>query len=227
MSTRGGSHPARRSSNGDPADLATRLLEHAVDLTRHSGPEAVSLREVQRRSGVSPAAAYKHYRDRGALMVAVGQRASAMLAEAIERSFDGVELGSDQLATALARLRAGVAAYIDFALREPGLYRAVFLTEEDPVDLGEPAPASRGGGGLGPYQLLQNSIRDLVNHGAMTEEDANWSDTAVWAASHGLALLLLDSPLRKLDIIQQQQAIDRLIDVVLAGLATRPAGGPA
>ena len=224
MSTNAGSPRVERVDNDTRAgDLAARLLGHAVDLTRHSGPEAVSLREVQRRSGVSPAAAYKHYRDRAALMVAVGQRASAMLAEAIERSFAGVESRPDKPAMSLARLRAGMTAYIDFALRDPGLYRAVFLTDEDPADLSEPALASRGGGGLGPYQLLQNSIGELVNLGEITDGYDDWSDTAVWAASHGMALLLLDSPLRKLDTEDRGRAVDRLVDLIVSGL-TRPGG---
>lgn len=224
MSTRPESQSGRGTIGPERADLRATLLEHAVDLTRQSGPDAVSLREVQRRSGVSPAAAYRHYRDREALMVAVGRRASAMLANAIQRGLDSVVEGPDKTKKAVARLRAGSRAYIDFALQEPGLYRAVFLTDEDPADLGHPAPASRGTGGLGPYQLLQNCINDLVSEGVLAEGNAAWSDTTMWAASHGLALLLLDGPLRKLDAAQKRDTEERLLDVVIAGLADHPEG---
>jgi AcrR family transcriptional regulator len=200
------------------ADLRATLLEHAVDLTRGSGPDSVSLREVQRRSGVSPAAAYRHYRDRDALMVAVGQRASAMLADRIQQAIDSAELGTNAPHNAIARLHAGARAYINFALQEPGLYRAVFLTDENPAVLETPAFASRGAGGLGPYQLLQQCLQEMSGAGLLAKERAAWSDTTVWAASHGIALLLLDSPLGKLDEAQQHDAIERLLEVVIAGL---------
>lgn len=221
MSTNDRRRERLEPQDGTRADLRTTLLEHAIALTRQKGPDGVSLREVQRRSGVSPAAAYKHYRDREALLLAVGQRASAVLADAIQVALDAVPPGRDAKWTAIARLRAGSAAYLDFARREPGLYRAVFLTDEAPADLQNPAAASRGTGGLGPYQLLQQCLQDLIAQGILPEANARWSDTTVWAASHGLAMLLLDGPLRRLDDIQKQQATDRLLDIVIAGLANQ------
>lgn len=208
-------------------DLRRTLLEHAVALTRELGPDAVSLREVQRRSGVSPAAAYRHYRDREALLFAVGQRASALLGDHIQAALDtvpvpgpdGAERGADARRHAVARLRAGLEAYLDFMRREPGLFRAVFLTGEDPEHLREPDPASRGTAGRGPYQLLQDCLEDLVTVGVLSEPAAPWSDVAVWSATHGLAVLMLDGPLRFLDDDQAHAATERLLDVVVAGLA--------
>jgi AcrR family transcriptional regulator len=204
-------------------DLRADLLEHAVALTREQGPDALSLREVQRRSGVSPAAAYRHYRDREALLFAVGQRASALLGDHIQAALDAVpapgNTGPDIQSFALARLRAGIEAYLDFMRREPGLFRAVFLTGEDPEHLIEPDSASRGAGGRGPYQLLRDSLDELVDVGVLAEAAAPWSDVVVWAATHGLAVLMLDGPLRFLDEDQAHAATERLLDVVLSGLA--------
>lgn len=202
--------------------LRVRLLEHAVAVTRERGPDALSLREVQRRSGVSAAAAYRHYRDREALLVAVGRHASARLADAIQQGLDDVPPGRGAQDDALARLRAGCAAYIGFALEEPGLYRSVFLTGEGPADLEQPVSASRGSRGLGPYELLQQGLAELQTSGVLAEEDAAWSDTSVWAASHGLATLFLSSPLSQLDDTQRRAATNRLLDVVVHGLAHRP-----
>lgn len=201
-----------------PTDLRTALLEHAVALTRDLGPAAVSLREVQRRAGVSPAAAYRHYRDREALLVAVGRRASAALADSIQGSMNVQRRGRTAEKTAVGRLRAGCAAYIDFARREPGLFHAVFLTDEAPQDLASPQPASRGAGGLGPYQLLQQSISDLVDLGVVPAREVAWTHEAVWAGCHGLAVLLLDGPLRHLDEVQKDQALQRLLDILISGL---------
>ena len=194
-------------------------------MTRELGPEAVSLREVQRRAGVSPAAAYRHYRDRHALLVAVGRHASGLMADRIDQALAGVpeDFGTGRAA---ARLRRGSRAYLDFALAEPGLFRAVFLTDEAPADLQDPDPASRGFSGLGPFQLLQEVLKDLLDEGLLPARDLRWSDTAVWAAVHGLAVLLLDGPLRRLDPLEQEAAAERLLTVVVTGLLTRTTSPP-
>jgi len=55
-------------------NLREALLEHAVDLARAGGPDAVVLRDVQRAAGVSNSAAYRHYADRQGLLTAVQRR---------------------------------------------------------------------------------------------------------------------------------------------------------
>lgn len=196
-------------------DLRSVLLDHAVDLTRASGPDSVSLREVQRRAGVSPAAAYRHYRDRDALLVAVGRRASAALADHISGAQHGVD-------DPVARLRAGCRGYVDFAVTEPGLFRAVLLTHENPADLVAPQEESIGFEGEGPFQQLRTGLAEAA--AALGGEVPDGSDTAVWAACHGLAVLLLDGPLRHLDPVGREAVTERLLDVVVAGVL---APGPA
>jgi AcrR family transcriptional regulator len=55
------------------------LVEAAVEVVREGGPEALSLRELARRVGVSHAAAYRHFADRDALVDAVAEQAMAAL----------------------------------------------------------------------------------------------------------------------------------------------------
>ena len=62
-------------------NLRQALLEHAVELARTGGPDAVVLRDVQRMAGVSNSAAYRHYSDRGALLAAVTEYAESKLAD--------------------------------------------------------------------------------------------------------------------------------------------------
>ena len=56
-------------------NLRDALVEAAVDVVREGGPEALSLRELARRVGVSHAAAYRHFADREALVDVVAERA--------------------------------------------------------------------------------------------------------------------------------------------------------
>lgn len=199
-----------------------------MELVAQLGHEAMSLREVQRRAGVSPAAAYRHYRDREALLLAVGRRASALLADHLQAAVGDFQQAPGNSATdssigegaeeALARLRRGCVAYVDFARQQPHLFRSVFLTGERPEQLAEPDEESLGTAGRGPYQVLQDCLADLVTVGELAPEDLPWSDTAIWSASHGLSVLMLDGPLRFLDDEQCTAATQRLLDIVLGGL---------
>lgn len=201
-------------STGSAEGLRTRLLSIAVGIVGGGGPDVLSLREVQRRAGVSPAAAYRHFRDRDALLLAVGRHASAVLADAVAEALVG--LPAETEADCLTRLRAGCAAYLDLAAREPGLYRAIFRTGETPAELDTPAPESVGSGGRGPYELLRDCLVELA--AARGVAVPPHSATTVWAACHGLAMLLQDSPLRRLPPSERQAARDRVLDVVVAGL---------
>src|SRR6202022_4802729 len=62
-------------------DLRAACLRAAMELLEEGGPSALSLRAVARRAGVSPAAPYRHYADRDALISAVGAVGYRELAE--------------------------------------------------------------------------------------------------------------------------------------------------
>src|SRR6478609_6617823 len=107
-------------------DLKATLLQHGIALAREGGPDAVSLRDVQRRAGVSNSAAYRHYTDRDELLLAISDHASAEMARRMEEQMAAVGVLDDSPAgrrrRARARFRATGSAYLDFALSEPGLF---------------------------------------------------------------------------------------------------------
>ena len=83
----------RRSRSADTyhhGNLRQALLEHAVQLAREGGPEAVVLRDVQRMAAVSNSAAYRHYADRDALLAAVTEYAETRLADAMVARLNAV-----------------------------------------------------------------------------------------------------------------------------------------
>jgi len=209
------------ANHADPADdgLRASLLAHGIELARVGGPGAVSLREVQRRAGVSNSAAYRHYADRQALLTAIAEYASAQMARTMELAIgDAGRRAQGAADTARARLRATGWAYLDFARREPGLFRIAFLPELAFGNNADPPAPARGPGGLGPFQLLAGCIDELVAAGVMDPADRDYTDIAAWSAVHGLATLLLDGPLAQLDPAAQHRAIDRLLDIVSSGI---------
>ncbi len=102
-------------------NLRQALLDHAVDLARAGGPDAVVLRDVQRAAGVSNSAAYRHYADRQALLTAVQIYGMTLLGEFMQEALAAVPNRGPRDRRALARFRATGQAYVDFALAEPGL----------------------------------------------------------------------------------------------------------
>ena len=62
--------PAARRGSWHHGDLKRALVEAALATLRERGGEAVSLREVARRAGVSAAAPYHHFASREALLAA-------------------------------------------------------------------------------------------------------------------------------------------------------------
>jgi AcrR family transcriptional regulator len=110
--------PAKRARKRyHHGDLRAALLEVADKVLRQSGPEALSLREIARHAGVSEAAPYHHFKDRTALVAAIAQRGFEQLGEAFAREQDPDP----------GRRLAGMgAAYVAFAIAEPGAFRAMF-----------------------------------------------------------------------------------------------------
>ena len=197
-------------------DLRRALLEAGTELARGGGPDAVVLREATRRAGVAPSAAYRHFANRRALLDAVCSAAQAALAVAMEEELDGLPNGGDPADAARARLRAVGAGYLRFAQAEPGLFRTAFSASDN---LRSAASLSRAGeGGLTPFQLLGAALDGLVEAGVLPPERRPGAEFLAWSAVHGLAMLLIDGPLRGLDRAQTQDIARRLIDMVERGL---------
>lgn len=197
-------------------DLRRALLDAGTELARGGGPDAVVLREATRRAGVVPSAAYRHFADRDALLAAVCSAAQAALAVAMEAELAGVGRRADPTEEARVRLRAVGTGYLRFAQSEPGLFRTAFSPSEDLQNAGSPSRA--GDGGLTPFQLLAAALDGLVEAGALPRERRPGAEFLAWSAVHGLAMLLIDGPLRGLAPARTRGIEQRLLDMVEQGL---------
>ena len=157
-------------------DLRRALVEAALELLLEGGTEALGMRELARRVGVSAAAPYRHFRDKQALIQAVAAAGFALFLESVEAAKAG--LPQDEQFGAMAE------AYVQFALRYPRLYKLMFSSElgkfED-KDLRRAADAA--------YESLAVA--------AAKEDPAAPGEAAIsaWAFVHGLSMLLLDEQL--------------------------------
>lgn len=190
-------------------DLARALVAEAVELARAGGPDGVVLRDVTRRVGVSPTAAYRHFADREALLAEVGHRARERLADAMAAGMAAVPARPGGRVRAATRLTATGRAYVRFALAEPGLFRTAFA--------GAPPPGARVDDRA--WAVLSGAVDDLARSGALPPDRRPGAEVAAWAAVHGLAVLLLDGALR--DVVVDGGSgplVDRTLRMVIEGL---------
>lgn len=197
-------------------DLRRALVGAGVELARVGGPEAVVLREATRRVGVAPSAAYRHFEDRRALLDEVCSACQAALAVAIEDELARLPDRGGPAGLARARLRGVGTGYLRFAQEEPGLFRTAFSASENLRSAASPARA--GEAGLTPFQLLGAALDGLVEAGVLPRGRRPGAEFLAWSAVHGLAMLLIDGPLRGLDESTAHDVGQRIIDMVERGL---------
>src|SRR5436190_23232908 len=107
-----GQRPKARYHHGD---LRRALLEEAVRTIRDDGTQALTLRAVGARLGVSRTALYRHFADKSALLNAVSEEGFRRLGDALERAWEGG--GRD-----VHGFRAMGRTYVSFALDNPEHY---------------------------------------------------------------------------------------------------------
>ncbi len=168
--------------------LKQALCEAGIELAREGGPAAIGIREAARRIGVSANASYRHFADLGELVQAVAQEALRGLGQSMQAEIAGRRHDADPAEDAVLLLHSVGRGYVRYALTEPGLFRAAFLSSRKRTagnpGLGEPPAGS-------PYRLLQDALQAMSNAGLIQPESLDAAATNAWAAIHGLSELLL------------------------------------
>src|SRR5262249_52508821 len=114
------------------------------------------------------------------------------------------------------RLQAVGAAYIDFALTQPGLFRTAFTSHPTASDrptepeTGSDEPAE-------PYEILGQVLDDAQAAGLLDARRSAGAEIAAWPAVHGLANLLPDG-LLPTTAAAIKFATGKVFDVIDSGL---------
>ena len=198
-------------------DLRRALLDAGIALAREGGPTAVVLREATRQAGVAPNAAYRHFANHQALFNAVRAHALGALAQAIEREWRKALRVREPAAQARALLRAVGTGYLGFAQAETGLFRTAFVFGPHEVQV-PPDPARTAAMGLNPFELLGAALDAMVATGVLPAERRPQAEYLAWSAVHGMALLIIDGPLRGTPATARRALGERLLQMVENGL---------
>jgi AcrR family transcriptional regulator len=160
-------------------NLKEALVRAALELIAEKGPAGFTFADAARFAGVSPAAPYRHFRDRDALLADVAQRGFVLFSTALAKAWDE---GRPDVMTAFDRLGK---AYLAFAKDEPAYYSAMF---EAGVPL-DSDPQLREAG-ENAFAVLRSAAEKLV-----ALMPSQWRPPAlmvalhVWSMTHGIASL--------------------------------------
>lgn len=155
------------------------IIDAARDLMAEGGVEAVSMRAVADRVGVTATALYHYVENKQALVDRVVQGAFQRFGAHLE------EAARRQPAGSFARIRALGEAYILFALENEAYFRVIFSIELKDPRSAEDLP---GGGG---YPLLRQCVVDAMTSGALRPADPDLVAHYLWSVVHGIVTLVL------------------------------------
>jgi len=177
-------------------DLRAALVRAGLDLAREGGPQAIVLREATRRAGVAPNAAYRHFANHQAWFEAVRAATLGALARAMEAELQKAESLDDPAERARAMLAAVGRGYLGFAQTETGWFRTAFASGVFDVEV-PPDPARTADKGLNPFELLSYALDAMAQAGVLPADRRPGAEFLAWSSVHGLALLIIEGPLRR------------------------------
>nr|WP_301272787.1 TetR/AcrR family transcriptional regulator [Acetobacter orientalis] len=189
-------------------DLRRALIDTALAMLAADQNWTFTLREIARRTGVSHAAPYKHFRDREVLLRELARIGYVRLGEVMT-----VAMSPDQPSTR-AQFVAVAQACIGFALGNSGLYRLMFSSDADKTIDPQLHDAAMDTFGI-LLRLLEKGQRD----GSFRKVAISAQAAASWAQVHGLAMLAISGQLleEKVGVEPIRAALDVLLDGICHG----------
>jgi len=183
-------------------DLRRALLDEALRTIQQDGVEALTLRTIGVRLGVSRTALYRHFTDKRALLSSVATEGFRLLTERLLNAWK---------AGGIRGFNAMGVAYIRFAMGNPSHYRVMFggFVDDGPRDddLMRESTAA--------FQALVDAIVALQQEGAVRKDDALQLAQFIWAVVHGVSMLIIDGQLA-----HQRAPIDDLIQFAVERINT-------
>jgi len=180
-------------------NLRAVLIDTALEMLKTHGADELSLRALASAAGVSRAAPYAHFVDKGALLRSVAAAGFAQMAEEMRGSMGGSE-------DVRERFLATGRAYVRFARHNANVFRLMFSAGHNSVPSDGASPASES-----PYEIFQAALRTFLEDRRVTLLDEQVVRTTAWSCVHGLSLLLIEDRLG-----QSPEQDERLAEQVTA-----------
>jgi AcrR family transcriptional regulator len=187
-------------------DTRERLLDAALELLTEKGVEALTLRAIARHSQLSHGAPLKHFPHRAALLSAVATIGFHDLQQHCEQLLSR----SPPTAGAAERLRAGVRAWVSYALERPAMFSLMFRR-----DLVDPSDNELTRAAFATFDGLLLLVRDAQDEGWREDADSTVLTGALWASLHGICQLWTWG---SLPVATGSTRVDEVVDTLLHAL---------
>lgn len=173
------SKPGRRRRGYHHGNLSEALVQAALKLIKEFGLTGFTFADVTRAVGVSPAAPYRHFRDRDALLADIARRGFEQFAAELTLAWN------EGRPDPLTAFKAVGKAYLAFARDEPAYYATMFeagLSTDDNRELAQASDRAFG--------VLRQAAEELIaGMPPGSKPPALMVALHVWALSHGVASL--------------------------------------
>ena len=192
--------PKARYHHGN---LRAALIECGLELIERKGIHALTLREIGKQLGVSRSAAYRHFKDKAALLSAIGEVGFVEFGNIVQAARKDAGEGF------AAQMDAMALAYACFADEHRAQFEVMFAA------LLEPGGAAVAGGGRN-LRILEEVIREAQRKGEVRQGDPALLARVVWALVHGASMLHIDRDSAELPFIRFST------EALRSGLIIRP-----
>jgi AcrR family transcriptional regulator len=191
-------------------NLKEALQRAALELIAKKGPAGFTFADAARLAGVSPAAPYRHFRDRDELLSSIAERGFEQFEQALAAAWDD---GRPDTVSAFERVGK---AYLAFARGEPAFYSAMFESGL-PVDL-NPALLAASERAFAVIRAAAERLAALAPAGT-PRPPALMMALHIWSMSHGVASLFArgDAARRKLPM-SAEDLLEAEVLIYLRGL---------
>ncbi|MBB2201877.1 TetR/AcrR family transcriptional regulator [Gluconacetobacter tumulisoli] len=186
-------------------DLRRALTDTALAMLATDQNWAFTLREVARRTGVSHAAPYKHFRDKDVLLRELARIGFVRLGQTMTMAM------SSDGSSVRGKFVAGAQACIDFALQNPGLYHLMFSSDADKT-----ADPQLHDAAMNTFAILLRFLEEGQRNGSFRPVAISALAAASWAQVHGLAMLAINGQLLEEKV--GPEPVRAALDVLLDGL---------
>lgn len=191
-------------------NLRAALVEAALGLIARQGATGFSFAEAARAAGVSPAAPYRHFKDRDALLSEVALMGFERFADHLERAY---EHGGP---SPMRAFEAVTAAYLDFARTERAYFTTMFQS-------GVPATPEVTDASERALAVLRRAAEGLVRHLPATQRPPiHMMSYHIWALSHGIADLFGREETAQRAPIAAKELLEAGAAIYLRGLGLIP-----
>lgn len=201
-------------------DLRNALIQAAIELAREGGPDAIQLRAITRKIGVTPRAAYRHFHNLEALVEAASIEGFRLMALEMDKGVQKVCAEVDPSSRARARTFAVGRAYISFALHQSGLFETAFF---GPATIhSSRKQETEGEMGLTPYGHLIAALEEMRDTGQIPAERLQRDATIAWSLVHGFSTLAIRGPLHMLPREEALAMGEDLVIGLIDGMSNWP-----